>query len=600
MVSPLRHSRAHLEFRVSQLLSSSPAYKFDDFPEDGAVWEVVAYGAVESTPVAWMAELLLADWRWRFADGAQPLPNMRLLRRALGDVAGLPIGSRWRNGEPVPDRRGPQIAIIEVDNISGRPTHKLGDADPTGDKTDRHPYPVIGLAEAPVWQIKSGPTDRYYVPAMELIRYVFGSTASFLKLTVEGGYQIAPTFRRQIFDVTRSGRIQHDPTTVHIAAYRPLSRHEAEIAARIVTNTQMQAAFRRVFASVQSATANKSRIYPETIYPYDQPTKWHVEWRWTRVKPGEWRKLITRIHAIEAPLDVSRIVVELTGGEERQDQETRRPVSRQRGSRGSEPLRILPDQPSASNLAEAPLVSQHTHYDPGFVLDHIVIKDGEQNNVVVIDGDTYEVTAGSSTWSYGTKQKVVPINWMSHSNKADDPARPPSEWLMATRAAVEKAAERDGWACTVLSPPEGPGADPKDGLHRYPKHDEATPLPWSQVNDGCQRRCLVIEITLPEGHVYVFDAERRDDSTDGDDRRALGLVLAPAGWRLSYEDIQSLLAVNAAAAGVWKQAYVPPSYRVETRPRNESWRRNIHAYARHIGSRIRMLQRTRDRLASPS
>ena len=354
---------------MSQPPCRRPAYAFDDFPEDDAVWEVVMYGAVDSTPVAWMGEVLLADWRWRFREGSQPLPQMRLLRRALSDVAGLPIGSRWRNGEPVADKRGPQIATIEVDRISGLPTHKLGDADPTWEKTDRPPYPVTGFADAPVWQIKSGPVDRYYVPAMELIRYVFGGTASFLKLTVEGGHKIAPTFRRQVFDASNSGRASDDPSTVHIAAYRPLSRHEAEIAARIVTNPQMHTAFRRVFASVQTAVAGKGRIYPETIYPYDQPTKWHVEWRWTRVTPGEWRKLITRIHAIEAPFDVKRIVVSLTGGEERQDDEKRRPVSRRRGTRGSEPLRILPDQPSASNLAEMPLSSQHTHHDPGFVLD---------------------------------------------------------------------------------------------------------------------------------------------------------------------------------------------------------------------------------------
>ncbi|MBD3818085.1 MAG: hypothetical protein IE912_04125 [Brevundimonas diminuta] len=579
---------------MSQLSDYRSAYVFDDFPEDDAVWEVVMYGAVDSTSVAWMGEVLLADWRWRFGDGSQPLPKMRLLRRALGDVAGLPIGSRWRNGEPVPDKRGPQIATIEVDRISGLPTYKLGDADPTGKKADRPSYPVTGFAEAPVWQIKSGPADRYYVPAMELIRYVFGGTASFLKLTVEGGHMIAPTFRRQVFDASKSGRALDDPSTVHIAAYRPLSRYEAEIVARIVTNPQMHTAFRRVFASVQTATAGKGRIYPETIYPYDQPTKWHVEWRWSRVTPGEWRKLITRIHAIEAPLDVKRIVVSLTGGEERQDEEKRRPVSRRRGTRGAEPLRILPDQPSSSNLVEKPLNSQHTHHDPGFLLEHVIIKDGEPNNVVVIEGDTYEVTAGSSTWSFGTKQKVTPINWMSKSDEVDDPPRPPSEWLMATRAAVEKASEREGWACAAFPPPMGPGAKASDGLHRYPKHDDGeSPLSWSEVNDGRSRRCLVMEVALPEGHVYVFDAERLDDRADGDDRRALGLVLVPTGWRLNYEDIQALLAVNAAAKGVWRQADVPSSYRVETRPRNGSWQRNIHAYAHHIRSRIRMLARTR-------
>ena len=579
---------------MSQPPSRLPAYAFDDFPEDDAVWEVVMYGAVDSTPVAWMGEVLLADWRWRFREGSQPLPQMRLLRRALGDVAGLPIGSRWRNGEPVADKRGPQISTIEVDRISGLPTHKLGDADPTWEKTDRPPYPVTGFADAPVWQIKSGPADRYYVPAMELIRYVFGGTASFLKLTVEGGHKIAPTFRRQVFDASNSGRASDDPSTVHIAAYRPLSRHEAEIAARIVTNPQMHTAFRRVFASVQTAAAGKGRIYPETIYPYDQPTKWHVEWRWTRVTPGEWRKLITRIHAIEAPFDVKRIVVSLTGGEERQDDEKRRPVSRRRGTRGSEPLRILPDQPSASNLAEMPLSSQHTHHDPGFVLDHVIIKDGEPSNVVVIEGDTYEVTVGSSTWSYGTKQKVTPINWMSKSDEVDDPPRPPNEWLMATRLAVEKAAERQGWACAAFLPPIGPGANTSDGLHRYPKFaDDESPLSWSETNDGRSRRCLVMELTLPEGYVYIFDAERPADTVDRDNRRALGLVLAPMGWRLNYEDMQALLAVNAAARGVWRQDDVPASYRVETRPRNETWRRNIHAYANHIASRTKVLARTR-------
>ena len=102
-----------------------------------------------------------------------------------------------------------------------------------------------------------------------------------------------------------------------------------------------------------------------------------------------------------------------------------------------------------------------------------------------------------------------------------------------------------------------------------------------------------MEITLPEGYVYIFDAERPADTVDRDNRRALGLVLAPMGWRLNYEDMQALLAVNAAARGVWRQDDVPASYRVETRPRNETWRRNIHAYANHIASRTKVLARTR-------
>ena len=56
---------------MSQPPCRRPAYAFDDFPEDDAVWEVVMYGAVDSTPVAWMGEVLLADWRWRFREGSQ-------------------------------------------------------------------------------------------------------------------------------------------------------------------------------------------------------------------------------------------------------------------------------------------------------------------------------------------------------------------------------------------------------------------------------------------------------------------------------------------------------------------------------------------------
>lgn len=63
MVLPLRRLGAHFEFSVPQLSDHRPAYVFDDFPEDDAVWEVVMYGAVDSTPVAWMGEVLLADSR---------------------------------------------------------------------------------------------------------------------------------------------------------------------------------------------------------------------------------------------------------------------------------------------------------------------------------------------------------------------------------------------------------------------------------------------------------------------------------------------------------------------------------------------------------
>src|SRR5690606_34823274 len=129
-------------------------------------------------------------------------PATRQLCRPLGDVAGLPIGSRWTNGASAPVDDQIETVVIDVPALDGWPKHQLGEAffTPGG----RAVYPLMGLKDAPVWRIEAG-GHSYFVPAVELIRATFGSTTDFLRLTIEGGLQLWPTKRRMIFDLKASG-----------------------------------------------------------------------------------------------------------------------------------------------------------------------------------------------------------------------------------------------------------------------------------------------------------------------------------------------------------------------------------------------------------
>lgn len=583
---------------MSQSGDVSPTYIFEGLPKDDAIWEVVMHGRIHQSEVGWLIEVLIADSGWRQRLDGLAHRRTRLIHTSLGDIARLATGTFWLNGEPVPANRLParwdrdtHIQDIEVASQSIRPNDLLGEAHPTGKATDRPAYPMTGMADAPTWRIRLGPKDDYYVPAIAVIRHVFGPSSDFLKLTIGGGIETSPSFRRRIFDVRNSGRDSGDFGKITISAYREMTRQEADLAARIVTNKRMRSAFFEVFKSVQQSR-NREPVFPTTLYPYDRPTRWRVDWRWTQVTPNLWRKLITRIHQIEAPIDFRHIDIRFRGAEKRQDEELVRAIKVRGGRKIPDRLPILMQETSTSDILPVSLPAGDVRHDPGFTLQHIRIGDEEAEAVIVLAEDDFEIDGVSTAWSSGGGRPIAAANFVSGGTPQVDAPRPPSDLQIATQAAVEWLAAKRGWPCLRRSPPIGPGADPSDGLYRY-EHDPNSRSRWTVMADGRLRRALIMQLTTENGIVCLFDAEQQEiDGVPIGDQQALGVVqLDPGAPAPSYEDLVDFLAINAEQRGIWRHRDYPEGFFVERRTRSRAWRTDVGAYADHIGQTIARLQR---------
>ena len=583
---------------MSQSGGASPTHIFEALPKDDVVWEVVMHGRIHQSDVGWLIEVLIADSRWRERLDGHGHRRTRLIYTPIGDIVRLATGTFWLNQEPAPLHRLPprldrdtKIQEIEVSNPSARPTDSYGDADPTGKGADRPAYPVTGMADAPVWRIRIGPKDDYYVSAIDVIRHVFGPSSEFLKLTVEGGIEKSPSFRRRIFDIRNSGRALDDAGKVIISAYRDLSRNEAGLVARIATNRRMYSAFFEVFRSVQRSR-NREPVFPTTLYPYDRPTRWRVEWRWTRVTPNLWRKIIVRIHHIEAPIDFRHIEVRVTRPDRRQDDGPVRVVRVRGGHRIPDRLPIRMQEASASDLQPISLSTGDVRHDPGFTLQHVRICENEADPVVVLTDEETEIEAVSTAWSSGGGRPVAAANFVPGGQPEPDVPRPPSDLQLATQAAIERLASTRGWACLRRSPPTGPGADLTDGLYRY-EHDPKSRSRWTRMADGRLRRALIMQLTTEHGIVCLFDAEQQEiDGVPIGDQQALGVVqLEPGTPPPSYEYLQDFLWTNAEQRGIWRQRDYPEGFFIERRTRSRAWRADVGAYADHIGRTIARLQR---------
>lgn len=584
VAKPYDHAESDGLRRGGEILTAGVAHSFTGFPKDGRAWEVIMYGPVQPSVMGQGIDVLLADDSWR--RGGRGAARTTWLRRPLGDVAGLPIGSCWKDGVSAPSERRARTAVIEVAPLAGWPDQLLGEAYPTPEANDRPAYPLVGLKSAPVWRIQSG-EHSYFVPAIEVIRAVFGPSTGLLRLAVEGGVDMWPTKERRIFDLDASGVDRDDPGLVRIKAYRPLHRREAEVIARIVTDERMRRSFMQVFAGIQRAEVKGAPRFPTTLFPFDQPTQWTVDTEWTHVnKSGGWRRLVTRIHAIRTPPAAFRkVVVELAGGGgEVEPGEKRRAVSRRSPDVVADRIRMDPHRLPVTNLTATPLHGGHTSHDSGFELEHVIVdRTGRKATVVVEEKGDAKIETGSTAWGRGGAEGVAAVTFQSSVVDYPDEVREADAILRSTRSAVELLSQKRAWPCSVISPPYGEGADPRDGLIRYPPSYYGHDLTWSVMQDGRLRRALVMHLATPQGNVYVIDAERQGVA----EGHALGLLLTPTRTLLSYEFISDALAFNAKRRGVWSDmTLVHPTVKLK---RNATWFNNIQAYCTGLVTPITQL-----------
>lgn len=530
------------------------------------------YGQLQPSLMGQGIDVLFADAAWRQAPGDSP-PATRRLCRPLGDIAGLPIGSRWADGKSAPADPEVETVVIEVPALDGWPDHKLGEA--FFGPGQRAVYPIVGLKDAPVWRIPVGERT-YFVPAAEVVRATFGSTTDLLRLAIEGGLELGPTKRRMIFDMKASGPDRADPRVLKVKANRKLHRREAETIGRILTNERMRKSFMQVFASIQRAEQNGRPRYPTTLFPFDHPTRWAVDTVWTRVNEGSRRCLVTRIRSIKTlPLAFNKIVVEIAGAAgELEPGEKSRPIQVKSPEGAQSQLSMHPQRIPISSIATTALSGGHTSHESGFELEHVVADStGRQSTVPIENEDDEPLEMGSTWWASGKHGGAVGVSFQSSVVDYDDQPREAGALLDSTRRALELFAQRKDWPCEVVSPHFGCGADPIDGLYRYPPEASGRPLTWSTMKNGTLRRALVMRLITPRGHIYAVDAERQG-TTEG---HALGLILTSSRDELDYEDIEDILAVNAAKRGVWGE--ITQGRATNKRGRNATWFTDVAAYS---------------------
>lgn len=539
------------------------------------------YGQLHPSLMGQGIDILFADAGWRRTAGTAPAT--RRLCRPLGDVAGLPIGSRWIDGKSAPVNDEVVTIDIDVPALDGWPEHRLGEAHFEAGK--RPAYPIVGLKDAPVWRIPVGDKS-YFVPAAEVIRATFGSTTDFLRLAVEGGLGLGPSKRRMIFDLEASGPDRTDPRVLRVKANRKLHRREAEAVGRILTNDRMRQSFRQVFASLQRAHTNGWQKYPTTIFPFDHPTRWKVDTVWTSINGGSRRCLVTRIRSIKTlPLAFDKIFVELKGGAgDLEPGEHARPMQVSSPGATHRQIKMYADRTPIASIATTDLSGGHTSHDPGFELEHIVVDaTGRQTTVPVETEDDELLEMGSTWWASGKHGRALGVSFQSSVVDYDDTPRAAGALLDSTRQALELLARKKIWGCEILSPHFGCGADPMDGLYRYPPECGGRQLAWSHMRNGSLRRALVMRLTTPRGIVYAIDAERRE-STEG---QALGLILTSNRDDLDYEDIEDILSINATNRGVWTGS--TQGRLTSKRPRNPTWYTNLTAYSTSLSTTIHAL-----------
>lgn len=556
------------------------AHSFAAFPKDGRTWEVIMYGELQTSRMGQGIAILLADAGWRRTSGIAPATQQMF--RPLGDVAGLPIGSRWTDGKSAPDNDEAETIEIDVPALDGWPEHRLGEAH--FEAGQRPAYPIIGLKDVPVWRIPVGDKS-YFVPAAEVIRATFGSTTDFLRLAVEGGLELGPSKRRMIFDLKASGPDRTDPRVLRVKANRKLHRREAEVVGRILTNARMRQSFRQVFGSLQRAHSNGWPKYPTTVFPFDHPTRWKVDTVWTSINGGNRRCLVTRIRAIKTlPVAFDKIFVEIKGGagdletgERARPMQVSSPVT-------SRPIKMHPDRIPIASITTTDLSGGHTSHDPGFELEHIVVDEtGRQTTVPIESEDDAPLEMGSTWWASGKHGHAVGVSFQSSVVDYDDTPRAAGALLDSTRQALELLARKKNWVCEILSPHFGCGADPMDGLYRYPPESGGRQLTWSHMRNGSLRRALVMRLATPRGIIYAIDAERRE-ATEG---QALGLILTSDRDDLDYEDIEDILSINATNRGVWTGS--TQGRLTNKRPRNPTWYTNLTAYSVGLSETIHAL-----------
>jgi hypothetical protein len=110
------------------------------------------------------------------------------------------------------------------------------------------------------------------VPCMELVRFYFGASGSFLKRLFSGAFALDRLYSK--------ARLNHQTRTANVDLAEDLSGAAAATVARIAFDCQARRAASWIVNSAVAAAANGSRYYPKTSFPFLGETDLTADGRW--------------------------------------------------------------------------------------------------------------------------------------------------------------------------------------------------------------------------------------------------------------------------------------------------------------------------------
>lgn len=121
-------------------------------------------------------------------------------------------------------------------------------------------------------RIQLDDNSTFVVPCMELVRFYFGASGSFLKRLFSGAFALDKLYTR--------ARINRKTFTANIDLAPDLSGVAAATVARIALDRQARSAARWIVNSGTATSANVVSYYPKTTFPFFGATDLTVYGRW--------------------------------------------------------------------------------------------------------------------------------------------------------------------------------------------------------------------------------------------------------------------------------------------------------------------------------
>lgn len=202
-------------------------------------------------------------------------PKTRQVKLPVGFLSRLRIGDIWQNGRLL---NSPTYDISNFNNLQiTRSTASIIKAGVSEDDERRFYLPIshhpfhIRHTHSYCLLIKSGDT-RIVVPAIELIRFYFGSSSNLISRIFD-----AP-FSPEKFWVYLEPGERGDKPKIHLAT--GLSGHSASDIGRIAFSKSARAAVELIGNSCIAATVNQQKAYPKAIFPFEGKTDLTASGKW--------------------------------------------------------------------------------------------------------------------------------------------------------------------------------------------------------------------------------------------------------------------------------------------------------------------------------